>query len=454
MPVKVRFAPSPTGLLQVGNARIALVNWLYARRHGGRFLLRFDDTDAERSTGEYVRAIEEDLAWLGLDWHETAFQSRRLERYAAAAERLRQAGRLYPCYETEAELAAKREAQLARGRPPVYDRAALALDEAERRRLEAEGRRPHWRFRLEAGAVGWDDLVRGATRIEAGSLSDPVLLRADGRPLYTLCSVVDDLELGVSHVIRGEDHVANTAVQLQVFAALAATPPAFAHLPLLTTITGTPLRKRKGKDSVRTIERLRAEGIEPGAVNTVLATLGTADGVAAPPRLTERVPRGLVEAFDLSRFGRAPAKFDDVELRNLTAKMLLFACYDEVRKRLEAMGLDRADERFWHAAKWNITRLDDVREWYDVCHGPVTPVIVEPELTARAAALLPDGAWDETTWPRWVERLEAATGRRGKALFRPLRLALTGREHGPELKNLLPIIGRARARARLRGETA
>lgn len=446
MTVTVRFAPSPTGLLHVGNARIALINWLFARRHGGRFVLRIDDTDRERSRPEFTAAIREDLSWLGLAWDAEVHQSARFARYDAAVARLMAAGRLYPCYETPEELEFKRKRQLAAGRPPVYDRAAVALSDAERTRLEAEGRRPHWRFRLDHEEVCWDDLVRGPSHFHGEHISDPVLIRADGSYLYTLPSVVDDIELGISHVVRGEDHVTNTAAQTQIFRALGAEPPAFAHLPLLTDAGGAGLSKRLGSLSLRD---LRQRGLEPMAVDSLLARLGSADPVEPRHDLA-----ALAAEFDLSRMSRATAKFDPADLDLLNARLLHEMPHAEAAPKLAALGLGDAGEAFWLAVRGNIARLDEARDWWAVCHRPLTPGLEDPDFARAAAELLPEEPWDAATWGRWTEALKQATGRKGKTLFHPLRLALTGREHGPELKLLLPLIGRARALARLRGETA
>lgn len=445
MSVTVRFAPSPTGFLHVGNARTALFNWLFARRHGGRFLLRLDDTDCERSRPDYAEAIPEDLGWLGLCHDLFARQSERMERYAAAADALRAAGRLYPCYETAEELEAKRRRQRARGRPPVYDRAALRLGPEERAAYERQGRRPHWRFLLDREAVAWTDLVHGPVRVDAGSLSDPVLLREDERPLYTLSSVVDDLDFAISHVIRGADHLANTAVQIQLFHALGGQPPAFAHHALLVGPRGEELSKRLGGFSLR---ELRARGIEPLALTSLLARLGSADPVVVRTSL-----EALAAEFDLSRLGRAPARFDPAELDALNARLLSELPYEAVRDRLEALGIAGGPD-FWAAVRANLRRLDEAAEWWRIVAGPLAPVIEEAEFARAAAALLPEGEWSAETWSEWTARLKAATGRKGRDLFRPLRLALTGREHGPEMKNLLPLIGPERARARLSGETA
>jgi len=440
--LKVRFAPSPTGLLHVGNARQALVNWLFARAGGGRYLLRIDDTDAERSTTEFARAIEEDLRWLGLDWDEKAVQSERLEHYAAAAGRLKRAGRLYACYETPEELGLKRKVALAAGRPPIYDRAALDLTDAEKARLEAEGRQPHWRFRLLAGEIAWDDLVRGPVAFQAENLSDPVLLRADGRPLYTLTSVVDDAELGITHVVRGEDHVANTAVQVQLFEALGGGVPAFGHLSLIAGAGGEALSKRLGSLS---LAGLRESGLEAMTVNGYLARLGTPDPIEPLPDLA-----ALAAGFDLARFGRATPKFDPQELEQLNARLLHVLPFEQVAARLPA-GFDAA---LWQAVRPNLTRLAEAEAWLAICRGPVVPQIEDAAFAETAAGLLPPEPWNQDTWGAWTAAVKQATGRKGKDLFRPLRLALTGLDHGPELKALLPLIGRQRAEARLCGKAA
>jgi len=446
MTVRVRFAPSPTGLLHVGNARVALVNRLLATAQGGRLLLRYDDTDLERSKPEYVAAIAEDLAWLGIVWDDEAFQSARLDRYQAAVATLTAAGRLYPCFETPEELDLKRKVQLARGKPPVYDRAALKLSDDDRRRFEAEGRWPHWRFRLDHDEVRWDDLVRGPCHTHAATLSDPVLIRADGSFLYTLPSVVDDVDFAISHVVRGEDHVTNTAPQIQLFQALGAVPPAFAHLPLLTDAAGQGLSKRLGSLSLRD---LRDQGLEPMAVNSLLARLGSSDAIEVRTSVA-----ALATEFDLGHFSRATPKFDLHELELLNARLLHAMDWSQAAPLLAAHGLGEAGAAFWEAVKGNIGRLGEAKEWWPVVAGPLVPVIEDAAFAAQAAALLPPEPWDQTTWGIWAEAVKQASGRKGKALFHPLRLALTGREHGPELKSLLPLIGRARVLDRLAGATA
>lgn len=444
---KVRFAPSPTGRLQVGNARVALVNWLFARQRDGVVLLRLDDTDRARSEEAYAAAIEEDLSWLGLTWDEQVRQSDRQASYDAALEHLRAASRLYPCYETQEELDAKRSAQQARGQPPVYDRAGLQLSAAERAELEAQGRSPHWRFQLEPGEVVWDDRVRGRQSVQAGSISDPVLVRGDGRPLYTLTSMVDDLELGVTDVIRGEDHVTNTAAQIQLAEALGGTPPAFAHLPLLLDENGEKLSKRTRGLA---LSELRDErGLEAMALLSYLAKLGTPDPIEERHSLN-----ALLDEFDIARFSRAAPKFEPGELTRLNARLLHATEFEAVRTRLRELGLHDADKAFWRAVRPNVERLSDAVQWYRICREPVTPAVDEPDYLAQAAELLPDEPWDAATWQQWTQAVKQATGRKGKALYPPLRRALTGLDTGPELGAFLPLIGRERARRRLHGETA
>lgn len=446
MTVLARFAPSPTGLLHVGNARMALVNWLFAERHRGAMILRLDDTDRERSELRFAEAIERDLQWLGLDWSDRVRQSDRLDLYHKAFARLRGEGRIYACYETPEELEYKRRRQRARGLPPIYDRSALTLSDAERRALEAKGRKPHWRFLLLHDDVVWDDLVRGTVQFHGDHLSDPVLVRADGTFLYMLPSTIDDVELKITHVIRGEDHVANTAIQIQLFAALGASPPVFAHLPLLADISGKGLSKRLGS---LTVASLREAGIEPMALNAYLATLGTGDAPAAGASL-----KALAEDFELPRYGRATPKFDLDQLHRFNERVIQHMPYAAVAGRLGCMGLARADAGFWEAIRPNIKSLGDARQWHRVCFEAIEPVVAEREFAAAAAALLPPEPWDECTWDCWTRRLKEETGRGGRALFKPLRLALTGAEHGPELKALLPLIGRRTVERRLRGEVA
>ena len=444
MSVKVRFAPSPTGRLHIGNIRPAVFNWLFARREKGTFILRFDDTDLERSKEEHVTGIRDDLTWLGLTWDEEFRQSSRFAFYKETAEKLKQAGRLYACYETAEELERRRKRQMARGRPPVYDRAALELTEQEKREFEGEGRKPHWRFLLEQRSTAWDDLIRGRQEIDAASVSDPVLIREDGTPLYTFTSVADDADIGITHIIRGEDHVTNTAVQLQIFEALGAKAPAFAHHNLLVGAQGEALSKRLGSLS---IHGLREQGFEPLAVMTHASLIGTSEALH---------PQGSLEAlatlFDFSKISRAPARFDPEELKGLNAKLLHTMPYEAVAKRLLARGIE-GGEAFWLAVRANLEVFADVDRWWAVVQGPVTPMIEDAAFLGKALAHLPPEPWDASTWRSWTEAVKQATGAKGRALYHPLRLALTGLERGPELKDLLPLVGYEKAAARLGGKT-
>jgi glutamyl-tRNA synthetase len=454
MPPIVRFAPSPTGRIHVGNVRTAILNWLFARKSGGTFWLRMDDTDLQRSTAEFAEGIRRDLSWLGLDWAREERQSARLERYDAVAFLLKEEGRLYPCYETEDELDRKRKRQLARGLPPIYDRTGLKLSDADRERLEAEGRKPHWRFRLnnsEEGLaplptiVSWNDLIRGDQTVDIGSLSDPVVIRADGSYLYTFTSVIDDADFGITHIIRGDDHTTNTGVQLELFEALGKDPPHFGHHSLLIGPDGHALSKRLGSLS---IEGMRAEGLEPMAVASYTALIGTSDPIDVYATLDE-----LAGLFAFEKISSAPARFDLKELNALNARLLHTLPFADVADRLAAMDVG-GGAAFWTAVRGNLTVLADAKDWWGVVSGKVVPIIEDAELTSAAATLLPQEPWDDTMWDVWIAALKAASGRKGRALFHPLRLALTGREDGPELKALLPLIGRDRAEKRLRGEAA
>lgn len=439
MHVVTRFAPAPTGRLHVGNIRTAIHNWLWAQKHGGRFILRLDDTDKERSSETHVEGIREDLAWLGLAWEEEHRQSLRFDRYEAAFGRLRETGRVYPAYETAQELDLKRKVQLSRGRPPVYDRAALQLSEQERARLESEGLRAHWRFRLDHGSpIEWDDLIRGRQHFDPALLSDPVVRREDGSWLYMLPSSVDDIDMGVTHVLRGEDHVANTALQLQMFEALSATPPAFAHEALLVGSEGK-LSKRLGSLGA---DSLREQGIEPMALVAKLARLGTS--LPVEPATDART---LIETFDFATFGRAPARFDLDELAQLNARIVHNLPFETVAARLpEGLGPDD-----WAAIRPNLKSVAEAADWWDILHGHVEAKAAEEDrrLIEAAALAAAEIDWSSEPWPQLVDRLKERTAHRGRALFRPLRLALTGRESGPEMAALLPLIGREEALARL-----
>lgn len=449
MPPIVRFAPSPTGRIHIGNARTALINFLFVTRDRGRFILRFDDTDVARSRKDYAEAIEADLEWLGIVPDAVVHQSQRFGLYDAAAAKLRAAGRLYPAYETADELERRRKRQQARGLPPIYDRAALHLTAEDRAALEAEGRRPHWRFRLDPAVMRWDDLVRGESHIDAASLSDPVLIREDGTYLYTLPSVVDDLDLSISHIIRGEDHVTNTAVQIQLFEALAGSgaAPVFGHHNLLTTASGEGLSKRSGALSIGT---LREEGIEALAVAACAVLTGTSDAVHPIQSL-----EALAAQFNFSHVSRNQAKFDPAELKTLSARTLHQMPFEAAQARLAAFGIAGPKaEAFWHATRANLETFHDVAGWWGVVAGEIAPLIEEADFIAAARRALPAEPWDQATWGQWTNLLKTETGRKGRALFHPLRLALTGREQGPELAGLLPLIGRAKAEARLSGRAA
>lgn len=437
-----RFAPSPTGRLHVGNIRTALHNWMYAQKAGGRFLLRIDDTDAERSEERYVEAIRADLAWLGLIPDREVRQSQRFALYEARFAELVASGHVYPAYETAQELDLKRKIQLGRGLPPVYDRAALALTEEDRAKLEAEGVRPHWRFKLYHGApIEWDDAVRGPQRFDPATMSDPVIRRADGTWLYMLPSVIDDIDMGVTQVVRGEDHVSNTALQIQMFQALGAELPRFAHAALLTGNEGK-LSKRLGSLGV---DHFREIGIEPQAVRALLARIGTSDPVEP---VADMAP--LIAGFDFSRFGRAPARFDEAELAQLNARILHQTPYEAVADRLPT-GMGAAE---WEAVRPNLNTVAEAADWWQVIEGPVeapAPAEDDRAYLAQAAEVAGQIDWGTDPWHALTAALKDATGRKGKMLFLPLRLALTGRAQGPDMAALLPLIGRDRTIARLNG---
>ncbi len=437
-----RFAPSPTGRLHVGNIRTALHNWMYAQKAGGRFLLRIDDTDAERSEERYVEAIRADLAWLGLIPDSEVRQSQRFDLYEVRFAELVAGGHVYPAYETAQELDLKRKIQLGRGLPPVYDRAALSLTEEDRAKLESEGVRPHWRFKLDHGAaIEWEDAVRGPQRFDPATMSDPVIRRADGTWLYMLPSVIDDIDMGVTQVVRGEDHVSNTALQIQMFQALGAELPRFAHAALLTGNEGK-LSKRLGSLGV---DHFREIGIEPQAVRALLARIGTSDPVEP---VADMAP--LIAGFDFSRFGRAPARFDEAELAQLNARILHQTPFEAVADRLPT-GMGEAE---WEAVRPNLNTVAEAADWWQVIEGPVDapdPAEDDRAYLAQAAEVAGQIDWASDPWATLTAALKDATGRKGKTLFLPLRLALTGRAQGPDMAALLSLIGRERTIARLNG---
>lgn len=431
---KTRFAPSPTGYLHVGNVRTALVNYLFAKKTGGEFVLRVDDTDLERSKPEYVDALQQDLKWLRINWDSSFKQSERFDKYEAAKQKLISDGRLYPCFETQDELETKRKFQMKRGVPPIYDRAALKLSDSDREQLESEGKKPHYRFKLNHEEISWNDLVRGETKFHGENLSDPILFRGDGTLTYMLCSVVDDGEFDITHIVRGEDHVSNTAIQIQLAQALGYKIPECAHISLLKTKDGE-MSKRKGGSDIR---GLRADGVEPQAILSLLAKMGTSDAIDL------KTFDELVEEFDFAKFGRSTAIFQPEDLERLTHKVVSHLEYAEVKDRVEV------DEDFWNAVRANLNKVSDVNEWYEICKKELTPQIDDIEFTKSAIEHLPENL----DFSEWMNAVKEASGRKGKELFMPIRKALTAKEHGPELKAILPLIGRDKIVARLQGEAA
>lgn len=441
--IKTRFAPSPTGKVHIGNMRTAVVVWLFARAQGGHFLLRIDDTDLERSKKEYEIALKEDLTWLGMDWDSTFNQidPDRVAAHAAAVEKLKAAGRLYPCYESAEELALKRKIALNQGRPPVYDRAALALTDAQKADFEARGVRPHWRFKLNDAPIVWHDLVRGEVKFNGGDLSDPVMIREDGRPLYHMGSVVDDIDSGITHIVRGEDHISNTAVHVQMFEAFGAAVPQFAHLSLIADKEGGKLSKRLGSLA---ISELREEGVEAMAILSLLGRLGTSQPIEPLTRIDD-----LLKDFDFSTFSKATPKLDTEELYRLNEKIVHQLSYEEVQDRVPA----EVDEAFWLAVRPNLKKVGDIQEWVDMVHKKPHSEMSgdEKEFVAKAAQVLPEGTLSTTSWNEWITAIKPLTERKGKELFMPLRRALTGMDHGPELAVLLPLLGRDEVLERMRG---
>lgn len=455
MTVTVRFAPSPTGRIHIGNARSALFNWLFATKNGGRYIQRFDDTDRARSTQEHANGILYDLHWLGIFPDVVEYQSKRVAEYDAAVEKLKAEGLLYPCYETPEELDLRRKIRRTRGLPPVYGREALKLTAKETSAFESEGRRPHWRFLLPNFAddpaeprrtdIAWNDLARGDETVDLASLSDPVLVREDGTYLYTLPSVVDDIDFGITHVIRGDDHVTNTGVQIALLRALGAEPPAFGHHNLLTTVESEGLSKRSGALS---IAALRDSGIEPMAVASLAVLIGTSEAVSAVANMAE-----LAERFDIAQTSKSASKFDPAELMVLNRSLLHTMPFEQVRERLAALGVTGDDaESFWLAVRGNLETLAEAVIWWRIVKEGR---IHEPSLSAEdrsfvgaAFDLLPDEPWNQSTWKDWTDAVKKATGRKGRALFMPIRLALTGLPSGPELADLLPLLGREGTLAR------
>lgn len=439
-PTVTRFAPSPTGYIHVGNLRTALMNWMIARKSGGTFILRLDDTDQERSKQEYSDALMEDLEWLGLTWDRVEKQSLRLDRYREAAEELKAAGRFYECFESPTDLDLKRKKLLNMHKPPVYDRASLHLSDAEKDRLRADTP-GYWRFLLDLERIEWADGIIGDVSIDAASVSDPVLIRADGQVLYTFASSVDDIDMGVTFIVRGADHVTNTATQIQIMKAMGGTPPDFAHHSLLTGPQGEALSKRLGTLSLRD---LRARGVEPLALLSLMARLGSSQPVELAGSHQE-----LMDGFDISNFGAAPTKFDADDLFPLTRAYVQGLPLDAVADRIAALGVPaELADGFWRVAKGNITVLDDLEGWWALFRDGADPLIADEdrEFIAQAMALLPEGPFGPDTWKDWTTAVKEATGRKGKGLFMPLRKALTGQEHGPEMADVMPLLQVIRAK--------
>lgn len=433
---KVRFAPSPTGYMHIGNTRTALFNWLLAQKLKGEFMLRIDDTDRVRSKPEYEEALRDVLTWLGLEWQSEARQSVRLERYNQVVEELKKSGRVYACYETPEELEIMRKQLLNRGVPPIYDRRSLNLSAEQIAAYQKEGRKPHYRFKLNPGIIEWEDMVRGRVHYDAANLADPVIIREDGSFLYHLPSVIDDVDFGITHIIRGEDHVTNTASQIQMFEALGGEIPVFAHLPLLTGKEGK-LSKRLGSLGVR---ELREQGVEPMAICSFLAKLGTSEAIEPFYDL-----KTLADTLDLKKLGRSQPKFDQAELLTFNTRFIHNMPFSAVKKRL------KSGEDFWNAVRGNLNVVADASEWEKICHQKIEPLIEDLELTSLAADLLPPEPWNAETYQIWIDIIKTKTAKKGKALFHPIRKALTAAETGPELKILLPLIGREKALQRLRG---
>ncbi|MCY4301547.1 MAG: glutamate--tRNA ligase [Aestuariivita sp.] len=437
-----RFAPSPTGHLHVGNLRTALLNFLIARQSDGHFILRIDDTDPGRSQEIYVDSIKEDLEWLGLGWDQIERQSERLDAYLETASHLRNDERLYEAFETPGELELRRKKQRNRGHPPVYDRAALLLSEVEKDKLRAERGEGVWRFKLDRAWITWEDGILGSRSIDASSLSDPILIRRDGQFLYTLASVVDDMEMGISHVVRGADHITNTAVQIQIIKALGGQVPTFAHHSLLTDDAGYALAKRLGTLAIRDFKE---QGIAPMAILSLLARLGTSEPVVLASCIDE-----LVEGFDLTHFGSSPTKFDDTQLFQLTGRYLQTLPYTDVSEWIQdQVGVpDSIAETFWYATRNNITTLSDLKAWWTVFRDGAEPLIdpQDTDFVSQAIELLPNGPYDTDTWKTWTDAVQAKTGRKGRALFMPLRKALTGQGQGPDMSTIMPLLHRIKAR--------
>lgn len=446
MSVKTRFAPSPTGMLHVGNVRTALVNWLFAKANNGSFMLRMDDTDLLRSKFEFEEGIKKDLQWLGLNWNFFAKQSERIARYEEVKKQLITSGRLYPCYESQEELNMKRKMLLNRGLPPIYDRSSLKLTQKEHEEHQNKGLKPHYRFLLQEELIEWDDLIRGNIGFQAKNLSDPIVIREDGSMTYILCSAIDDIDFAITHILRGEDHITNTAIGIQITKALGMIPPKIGHTSLLQSKTGEISKRLGGFD----INSLRENFIEPMAINSLLAKMGTSDSIEIANDMNQ-----LIAEFNISKFSTSPVNYDYNELLQLNHKLITNIDYKDISSSIKNLDIQISEE-LWLAVRGNINTIKDVELWFNVCNNNINPIIEDgdKDFLQVAQSLLPIEKWDLTTWDLWTKEIKKATGRSGKQLFMPLRLALTGEYSGPELKFLLPLIGIEKTKRRLNGENS
>jgi glutamyl-tRNA synthetase len=439
--VITRFAPSPTGYLHVGNARTAIINYLYAKKHNGKFILRIDDTDTARNKEEYKAAIIQDLKWLGLDWDFTFNQSGRMERYKQAMEELIAKGRLYACFETPEELEIKRKLQLSRGQPPIYDRAGLKLTPEQKQAYLAAGRTPHYRFLISDAVVSWQDMVKGQITYQGENLGDPVIIRADGSMTYMLCSTVDDIDYNITHVIRGEDHVSNTAIQSQMFEAFGANPPVFGHLSLVKS-KDEKISKRAGGFEIASLRE--EQHLEPMAINSFFSLIGSSNQLHPCEKMTD-----LIREFDIGSYSKSPTTYVPEELEQINQKLVINYEFQDVREKLEELGISGINEQFWLAVRPNLSKIIEIKDWWEICHNPQKASGLDHDFLKVAADNLPPRI-NNQTWKEWTASLSTLTGKKGKELFMPLRLALTGKPSGPELKDLLPLLSRQEILSRLK----
>ena len=437
---KVRFAPSPTGYLHIGNFRTALINFLFAKNKNGHFMLRIDDTDDERSLKKYEDAIKEDLSWVGINWDSLEKQSSRLSYYDQALQKLLDKKRAYPCFETAEELSLKRKKQLSSGKPPIYDRSALNLSDSDIADLKAKGRSPHYRFLLDHKDVNWNDLVKGTSQYNMSNLSDPVIIREDGRVIYTLASVVDDIDFEVTDILRGEDHMTNSAAQIQLFEALESSPPNLGHLSLLTDISGADLSKRLGSISLRD---LKDEGFQPMAISSLLSKVGSSDAIEIFRDINQ-----IISDFDISKFGKSKPKFDKNELRGLNSKLFKMLDFSDISNQLKKFNFKISSD-FWELVKGNIENLEELELWWNIIYGNIEPKYNDENFLNTALETLPEGNFDKNTWTNWTSILMEETGRKGKELYNPLRMCLTGQNKGPEMATLVFLMGRGKVLERL-----